>query len=197
MTRKKTFILISTATMFVILLLMGSPALAECPDDRVGVTIITPAGRVISICVPENVVDNIGGPGDVVIAATCPCYTADDVATAVEQDPEHKGYMEVDIDNNGDEIVDYVGIEANGLYYGRNRIPAQVPIPSPPSKLYDTNGGACDDIMIPSGNCKYEDDFDVCYIENGWCYLLEDYEQIRACDAILSNALQWVECTTP
>ena len=54
----------------------------ECPDGKIEVTIVNPAGKVIEICVPEHVVDNIGGGNDIVIPATCPCFSQGEVEAA-------------------------------------------------------------------------------------------------------------------
>lgn len=69
----------------IILLVMSIFTAAEvvaldCPPGKTGVTIVTPPGKVVEICVAPAAIPYIGGPGDVVIPATCPCWTAESLA---------------------------------------------------------------------------------------------------------------------
>lgn len=58
----------------------------ECPPGKVATTIINPAGKVIEICVPEAAIPNIGGGGDTVIPAVCPCFSQEIVQAAFDAD---------------------------------------------------------------------------------------------------------------
>jgi hypothetical protein len=62
---------------FIILamsIFVASEAFAECRPGMSEVTIANPAGKVITRCVPDEAVDHIGGPSDIFIPATCPCW---------------------------------------------------------------------------------------------------------------------------
>jgi len=62
--------------------------LAECRPGQVEVTIYNEhSGRIIFICVNENAVEHIGGEGDIVIPATCPCFTYENVEAELESNP--------------------------------------------------------------------------------------------------------------
>jgi hypothetical protein len=75
----KKKLLVYSIMVLTLSLLFTSIAVAVCPPGKVLVTIVNPAGKAIEICVPEQVVDNIGGPGDVIVPAICPCFTQEDV----------------------------------------------------------------------------------------------------------------------
>jgi len=71
------------------LVLWASPGLAQddtCPAGKVLTTIVTPVGKVLEICVPEAAIPTIGGPGDVVIGAICPCFSQDQVQGRFDND---------------------------------------------------------------------------------------------------------------
>jgi hypothetical protein len=56
-----------------------SPAFAVCPAGKTSVTIVNPANKSIELCVPDAVVGNIGNGTDIVIPASCPCFSPDDL----------------------------------------------------------------------------------------------------------------------
>lgn len=84
----KKKILVYSIIVLTLSLLFASIAMAACPPGKVEVTIVNPVGRIMTICVPEQVVDNIGGPGDVVIPAACPCFTQEDVESTLNDNPD-------------------------------------------------------------------------------------------------------------
>jgi hypothetical protein len=84
-TKARTFIL--GLAFISVSLFISSSALAVCKAGKVGVTIINPAGKVKEICVAEAAVSKIGGPGDVVISAVCPCFSQEDVQAMFNSDP--------------------------------------------------------------------------------------------------------------
>ena len=75
-------ILVFSFIILVMSIFVASEAFAECRSGFTEVTIVNPAGKVITICVPDNVVGQIGGDGEIVIPATCPCFTQEDVEAA-------------------------------------------------------------------------------------------------------------------
>ena len=75
-------ILIFSFILFVVSVFVASEVFAECRQGFTEVTIVNPAGKVVTICVPDNAVGQIGGDGEIVIPATCPCFTQEDVEAA-------------------------------------------------------------------------------------------------------------------
>jgi len=75
--RRKLF----TFAVFVsVMVFVGiSPAFAVCPAGKTAVTIVNPANKSIELCVPSAVVGNIGNGTDIVIPASCPCFSPDDL----------------------------------------------------------------------------------------------------------------------
>jgi hypothetical protein len=72
----------------VVVFAVESVSFAECPPGKVLVTIVNPAGKVVEVCVPGDVVDKIGGPKDIVVAAICPCFSQEDVEAALNDNPD-------------------------------------------------------------------------------------------------------------
>lgn len=68
-------------------LAVSDRARAACPTDKTEVTIVNPAGKVITVCVPEAAVPSLGGGGEVVIPASCPCFSQEDIDIASSLDP--------------------------------------------------------------------------------------------------------------
>jgi len=71
-----------TKKLFMLLLILiglvffvSQEVIAECPDGKKDITVANPGGRVIELCVPEQVVEKIGGPQDIVVPAVCPCWS--------------------------------------------------------------------------------------------------------------------------
>ena len=83
----KTRFLICSIVVLSLSMFIASAALAECRPGKIEVTIVTPAGKVIVICVPEAAVDHIGGPGDVVIPAICPGFSQEEVEAVLNDYP--------------------------------------------------------------------------------------------------------------
>ena len=85
---KRQKVTIFSIVGLVVLAFSTSPVLAqECPSGQVRTTIVNPAGKVIEICVPEAAIPNIGGGGDTVIPAVCPCFSQEVVQAAFDSDP--------------------------------------------------------------------------------------------------------------
>lgn len=86
--KKKTIIYSIVAV--VLSMFLASVALAECPGGMSEITIVNPAGKVIEICVPDDVArdGNIGGGEVIVISATCPGYTQEEVAAFLDTHPD-------------------------------------------------------------------------------------------------------------
>ncbi len=70
-----------------LIFIFASVGFAECPMNKVAITIANPAGKIIEICVPASAVGQIGGPNDIVIPATCPCFSQETVESAINADP--------------------------------------------------------------------------------------------------------------
>ena len=80
----KTTTVVYSAILLAFTIFIASAALAECPEGKTEVTIVPgKSGRVMTICVPEAAIPHIGGKSDVVIPATCPCFTVEEVDTFV------------------------------------------------------------------------------------------------------------------
>lgn len=63
----------------ILSIFMGTLAFAECREGKSIVTIVTPVGKSIEICVADEAIDQIGGLGDLVIPAVCPCFSPEDI----------------------------------------------------------------------------------------------------------------------
>ena len=87
-------------SIFVLVLSMfiATAVFAECPAGKTEVTIVAGNGeKIIEICVPDQAVDHIGGPGEQVIPAICPCFSQEDVEIEVNANDNiicerHDGY---------------------------------------------------------------------------------------------------------
>lgn len=62
----------------------------ECPDGMTEGTFVNGAGKVIELCVPNHVAEagNIGGPNDIFIPATCPCFSQEEVEATLNDNPD-------------------------------------------------------------------------------------------------------------
>lgn len=74
----KTRIVVCGVMVLVLSMFLASASLAECPLGKTEVTIVA-GKKIIEICVPYRAVDHIGGPNEIVIPATCPGYTQEEV----------------------------------------------------------------------------------------------------------------------
>ena len=63
-----------TIALFILSLLATTVSQAQCPQaDQVEVTIIQGrSGKVMTLCVPPNAIDRLGGDNDIMIPAKCP-----------------------------------------------------------------------------------------------------------------------------
>ena len=60
--------------IFAMLILVPSEAFTDCPEDKMEVTIVQGStGKVMTKCVSEADLPHIGGVGDIIIPAVCPC----------------------------------------------------------------------------------------------------------------------------
>jgi hypothetical protein len=66
---------------------VASSGEAQCPEGKVEWTVVNPAGKVVVICVPEHVT-GIGGPGDIAIPASCPCFSQEDIEAVLNKYPD-------------------------------------------------------------------------------------------------------------
>jgi hypothetical protein len=79
---------ISTIVFAAAAAFSADPALAQrCVGGKVPTTIINPAGKAIEICVAPAAIPSIGGGGDIVIPAICPCFSQEDITSAFVGDP--------------------------------------------------------------------------------------------------------------
>jgi len=75
-------VLVAVSVMFT-----ASTAMGECREGKVEWTIVNPAGKVIVICLPEHVT-GIGGPNDIAIPASCPCFSQEDIQLYYNKMPD-------------------------------------------------------------------------------------------------------------
>ena len=71
--------------------LIGSSAFAECPEGKIEITIVTPSGNAKTHCIAEAAKDGIENAGDnsgTVAAATCPCFTPEEVEQTLMNTPD-------------------------------------------------------------------------------------------------------------
>lgn len=182
-----------TKTVFALVIALAltvfiaTVAVAECPDGKTEVTIENPAGKVMVICVPENVVDNIGGPGDVVIPASCPCFTAADVEETVASGAEYIGQMQVaELEGQSFYIMQLIVGEVWFFVEGYGY---DVPGPEAIGKWKTENDGFCPFKFIRS--CPKEEKKGTC--SDLICTEMSP-DEIEACVAILRNVVEWYEC---
>jgi hypothetical protein len=175
-------VIVLALSMFV-----ASGALAECPEGKAEVTIVKgKSGKVMTMCVGEAAIPHIGGPGDVVIPATCPCFTLEEVDTAIANDPDSCVYIYSATDINGvvyeqaffggDENWWRVQLEDTPVggewkVYGSESCLSQLPLLSKFCEAKDNN--CCDDeeAEFPTGG---------------------SHDEMRSCVEILRNALSEV-----
>jgi hypothetical protein len=86
----KKMTVIFSIFILVLSMVIISTVYAECPPGKTGVTIVA-GHKTMEICVPDQAVDKIGGPGEHVIPATCPCFSQEDVETAIANDINASG----------------------------------------------------------------------------------------------------------
>ena len=83
-----------TRKILVAIALAGAivnPAFAECPEGKIEITIITPNGNVKTHCIAEAAndwIENAGDPSGTVVAATCPCFTLEEVELTLINTPD-------------------------------------------------------------------------------------------------------------
>ena len=84
---KKTSCVVNCILVLFFSVLLASTALAECKTGKVEVTIVKGNGMVMELCVAEAALPHIGGESDLVIKATCPCFSTEDIEAALYSDP--------------------------------------------------------------------------------------------------------------
>ena len=66
-----------------LLLLWSTASLAECASNKVAVTLVNPAGKIIELCLPDNAISGIeqgaSNTGTQTILGHCPCFTQEEV----------------------------------------------------------------------------------------------------------------------
>lgn len=84
---KTKILLFGTLVLSLLVFIVGSSWAAggECLAPKKKITIVSPSGEVIEICVSEAAIPHIGGRGDIVISASCPCFTLDDIQAVQER----------------------------------------------------------------------------------------------------------------
>ena len=90
MDTKKLFMLL--IILIGLVFFVSQEVIAECPEGKVDITISNPGGKVIELCVPEQVVDKIGGPQDIVVPAVCPCWSPNELDYYTDKFIENSGY---------------------------------------------------------------------------------------------------------
>ena len=63
----------------------ASKVSAKCSEDKTETTIVSPTGKVITICIPDNAIPFIGEAEDIVIPAVCPCFSQEDIEKIYNQ----------------------------------------------------------------------------------------------------------------
>ena len=181
----KTRFLICSIVVLSLSMFIASAALAECRPGKIEVTIVTPAGKVIVICVPEHAVDQIGGPGDVVIPATCPCFSLEEVELAISNDPYACGQRGVGI-SDGEPCRTLIYVYADQVEFWVKR-PSSSENPCVIQELYELPGGYCIPLII----CKMLWNEGSCWGPNDHsCDKTHTDDELRACEAILMS-LAW------
>jgi len=151
----------------------------DCPEGMTKGTFVNGAGKVIEICVPDRVAEEgkIGGPKDIFIPATCPCFSQEEVEATLNEYPDT-----VCQQWNGTSIVNgesctYVDCQ----YFKSYEEPAE--------------GGCVFGVSIPVRICAYN----LCYNYNSgyMCAGQLSPEQGDACVAILKTFVTSVvgECS--
>ena len=84
---KTKILLFGTLVLGLLVIIAGSSWAVgrECLAPKKQITIVNPAGRVIEVCVSEAAIPHIGGNGDVVISASCPCFSPDDIQATLNR----------------------------------------------------------------------------------------------------------------
>jgi hypothetical protein len=178
----KKKLLIYSIIVLTLSLLFSSIAMAVCPPGKIEVTIVNPAGKVMTICVPEHVVDNIGGPGDVVIPAICPCFTQEFVEELLNIKPtvceQREGYTSI-----SQEACTLIK-----CYDGENRSVFEAEEGPEDFDRY----GLCGEFCSPLPCIKEHSFNTVCCAKNACKFISE--EEADACVAILSTFVEPATC---
>jgi hypothetical protein len=82
-------IIVFSLIAFTLTVFITSAVYADCQAGKKEITIVNPAGKAITICVPDAAIPNIGGDGDVVIPATCPCFSQEEVQAEFDEYPNY------------------------------------------------------------------------------------------------------------
>lgn len=70
----REMIIFYICVIFALLIFVPSEAFTDCPEDKMEVTIVqSSTGKVMTKCVGEADLPHIGGVGDIIIPAGCPC----------------------------------------------------------------------------------------------------------------------------
>ena len=166
-------ILVFSCIILVMSIFIARETFAECREGKTEVTIVNPAGKVITICVPEHVVDNIGGPNDIVIPAACPCFTPesiDEYARELPPDPTR------------------LCLNSDDPYKSTTALSDSVP-----TMDYATFG-TYSHSPVNSGHCQHWDETYSIFNYEDWI----TYEEVSACRAILLNSDMWaLNCESP
>lgn len=182
----KTRTVVCSVTLLALTMFIGSAALAECPEGKIEVTIVQgKSGRVMTICVSEAAIPHIGGESDVVIPATCPCFTPEEVETAMSDANPGTGCSEYGTHMNADEECGYASVETDaGIWFGASMGTGQMEDGGCDydKDTYVSWGAGCNvpQTVLVSAICSdYEGE-----------YMDISVEEARACIEILRNAMK-------
>lgn len=181
----KTRTVVCSVIALALTMFIGSAALAECPDGKTEVTIVKgKSGQIMTICVPDAAIPHIGGPGDVVIPATCPCFSQEEVQKAVADAENLCGSMHVGIGDDGELCRRIYVLADQDQFIVRRYLDG-----CRTSERYRLWGGilCLEPVIGPLSYCLGPNDDD---------YVPCQDDELRACEAILMS-LEWVAVPQP
>jgi len=153
----------------------------ECPDGKTAITIVNPAGKVIEICVPDHVAEagNIGGGNDIVIPATCPCFTLETL------DANIRTFGDCPLPGPAEPFCDDWDLASDPGVSESHTTVLQCGVPGNGGYLVYGAFGYRTGTAVAS--CGYQDDQYGIDIELGNL----TFDQAEACRAILRNSEMW------
>lgn len=90
---------------------------AACPADKEEITVVNKAGKVMTLCVSASAIPNLGGGGEVVIAGSCPCFSQENVESAIAVDPTITCSILTGIEKSG-EFCQRAQCSSTSFYFG-------------------------------------------------------------------------------
>lgn len=165
-------------SIFVISILLVSVAYAECRPGKKAVTIVRGNSEVMELCVAEADIPYIGGESDRVIEASCPCFSPEQVKSALSNDHDACGYM----------FLGNIGgyrAPCGGIFVRADEKEFYVKSTCSIEEGYVLPGGFCKQTFKCLDNQEY-----TCLGPIGDCKDSPTHKELQACEAILMN-LAW------